>query len=184
MAEGDEAAFKSLYRFYYEELKPLVWKYTDAGIDAQEIMQETFMKVWLNREKLPEIDNFRAWIFKVASREYLFALRKRLNYDKRLDAYALVGGENGPATPFDVTHLGEIKQCINDVIRQLSPQRKTIYEMSRQQGLKIDEIAQLLSISPQTIKNVLQTVLKAIRERLTAAGYGPFLFITYFFTIF
>jgi RNA polymerase sigma-70 factor (ECF subfamily) len=56
--------------------------------------------------------------------------------------------------------------------------------MSRRQGLKIDEIAQQLSLSQQTVKNVLQTVLKIIRQHLTAAGYGPYLTIFIFLKIF
>lgn len=176
-AEGDEHAFKLLHRLYYEELKPLVWRYIDTGIDPKEILQETFLKVWLNREKLPEVDNFRAWIFKIASREYLLALRRKLNYGKRLDAYSVRGADTRPATPIELTHLEEIRRFIARVVSQLPPQRRKIYEMSRHQGLKIDEIALQLSLSQQTVKNVLHTVLKTIREQLTSAGYGPFIFI-------
>lgn len=149
----------------------------------QEILQETFFKVWMNRDKLPEIENFRAWVFKIASREYLFMLRKKLNYNKRLDAYSASGAANTPSTPFEMTHLQEIKRTVNQAIDQLSPQRRTIYEMSRKQGLKIEEIATQLSISPQTVKNVLHTVLKLIRDHLVSAGFGPFLWLICFFTI-
>lgn len=177
IAEGDELAFKLLHRLYYEELRPLVWRYVDTGIDPKEILQETFLKVWLSREKLPEIDNFRAWIFKIASREYLLALRRQLNYSRRLDAYSAIGAGNEPVTPLQATHLEEISKFIGKVVSQLSPQRRAIYDMSRRQGLKIDEIAEQLSLSRQTVKNVLQTVLKIIREQLTSAGYGPYLVI-------
>lgn len=184
IAEGDELAFKRLHRLYYEELKPLIWRYSDTGIDPREILQETFLKVWLSREKLPDIDNFRAWIFKVASREYLLALRRKLNYGRRLDAYAATGRDNEPMTPLQVTHLEEINRCIARAVSRLSPQRRTIYDMSRRQGLTIDEIAGQLSLSQQTVKNVLQTVLKIIREQLTSAGYGPYLTIFIFLKIF
>jgi RNA polymerase sigma factor (sigma-70 family) len=184
ISEGDEFAFKLLHRSYYDELKPLVWRYADTGIDPKEILQETFLKVWLSREKLPEIDNFRAWIFKIASREYLLALRRQLNYSRRLDAWSAIGADDAPVTPLQATHLEEINKFIGKVISQLSPQRRAIYEMSRRQGLKIDEIAEQLSLSRQTVKNVLQTVLKIIREQLTSAGYGPYITIFIFLKIF
>lgn len=184
VAQGDELAFKRLHRLYYDELKPLVWKYADSGIDSREILQETFLKVWLNRDKLPEIENFRAWIVKIASREYLVALRRNLNYSRRLNAYAATGIDSPPATPLEITHLEEIRNCIGQVVSQLSPQRRAIYEMSRRQGLKIDEIALQLSLSQQTVKNVLQTVLKIIRQQLTAAGYGSYLTVFIFLKIF
>ena len=183
VSENDEEAFGKLYRYYQAELKPLVWKYAGSGIEAEEILQETFLKVWLNRDKLPGIDNFRAWIFKVASREYLNALRKKLHYDKRLAAFSAMPGTDIPESPFELTRIREIKASIARAIVQLSPQRRTIYEMSRNQGLKIDEIAEKLSISPQTVKNVLLTVTRFIREYLMAEGHGPFLFILCFFTI-
>lgn len=183
VSEGDENAFKKLYHFYGEELRPLIWRYADSGIDMQEILQETFFKVWMNRDKLPEIENFRAWVFKIASREYLLMLRKKLNYNKRLDAYSVLSAENTPATPFEMAHLEDIKRTVNQAIDMLSPQRRTIYEMSRKQGLKIEEIASQLSISPQTVKNVLHTVLKLIRDHLVSAGFGPFLWLICFFTI-
>lgn len=182
VSEGDENAFKDLYHYYSEELRPLIWRYADSGIDIQEILQETFFKVWMNRDKLPEIENFRAWVFKIASREYLFMLRKKLNYNKRLDAYSVMSTDT-PSTPFEVTHLEEIRKSIDQAISQLSPQRRKIYEMSRKQGLKIEEIADQLSISPQTVKNSLQTVLKLIRDHLVSVGFGPFLWLIYFFTI-
>lgn len=182
MSEGDENAFKDLYHYYSEELRPLIWRYADSGIDIQEILQETFFKVWMNRDKLPEIENFRAWVYKIASREYLFLLRKKLNYNKRLDAYSVLSTDS-PSTPFEVTHLEEIRKAIDQAISELSPQRRKIYEMSRRQGLKIEEIADQLSISPQTVKNSLQTVLKLIRDHLVSSGFGPFLWLIYFFTI-
>lgn len=164
---------------------PLVKKDADSGIEAKEILQETFLKVWISRDKLPEVDNFRPWIFKIASREYLMAIRKKLNYDKRLDTYSVmpVSG-NHPVTPYETTHLEAIKTCISEAINRLSPQRKTIYELSRKEGLKIDEIAQQLSLSPQTVKNVLFLAIKTIREHLIASGYGPFIFLIYFFHFF
>ncbi len=162
----------------------MVWKYADADIDPKEILQETFLKVWLNREQLPEIDNFRAWIFKIASREYLLALRRKLNYNRRLDAYAASAPDLTPSTPLEVTHLEEITRCIARIVSQLSPQRRLIYDMSRRQGLKIDEIAEQLSLSQQTVKNVLQTVLKSIREQLTSSGYGPYITIFIILKIF
>lgn len=183
VSENDESAFGELYRFYHAELRPLIWKYADSGIEAEEILQETFLKVWLNRDKLPGIDNFRAWIFKVASREYLNAFRKKLHYDKRITAWSAMPGKGSPESPYELARLGEIRECIARAITQLAPQRRAIYEMSRSQGLKIDEIAEKLSISPQTVKNVLLTVTRSIREYLTAEGHGPFLLVIYFFTI-
>ena len=182
IVEGDENAFKFLYTHYLQELKPLLKKYSSADIEIQEILQETFLKVWLNRDTLTDIQNFKAWIYKVASREYLIALRKRLNYDKRLTGYSSnIANNPTPQTPVDVMNFSEVHNFILKAIAGLPPRRRKIYEMNRQ-GFKIDEIAEQLSISSQTVKNVLQSASKTIRQKLIANGYGPFIMI--FFTFF
>ena len=119
IVEGDENAFKFLYAHYLRELKPLLKKYSSADIEIQEILQETFLKVWLNRDTLTDIQNFKAWIYKVASREYLIALRKRLNYDKRLTGYSSnIANSPTPQTPMDVMNFSEVHNFVLKTIAQ------------------------------------------------------------------
>jgi len=142
------------------------------------------MKLWLNRERLHAIVNLKAWIVTVAYREYLMAVRKKLNYEDKIEKLASEASANsGPVTPFQVINYQELKRFTEEVIQELSPQRRAVYELSRSEGLKINEIAERLSISPNTVKSVLQTVLKLIKEKLTEAGYGPFAFL-FFLQIF
>lgn len=186
VAEGNEAAFRTVYHFYYGELQPLLNKYAGSGVEREEIIQETFIRVWMNRDQLPLLDNFRAWLFTIASRVYLTALRTKMNYDKRLEGFSttLDPQNNNLQTPFEFTHLQAIKNCIADAVHQLPPQRKRIYELSRTQGMSIEEIASELSISKQTVKNVLHTAIRAIRDYLNAAGYGFLLLLISFFKLF
>lgn len=179
VAEGDEKAFHVLYRHFYARLKPVVYKYVDDGIDAEEILQQAFLKVWLNRDKLPEVENVHAWIYRIAYREYLIALRTRMNYEARLEKYA-TQIDSDPELPNENTHLEDIKKNIQQVVNNLPPQRKAIYQLSRNEGMNTAEIAERLGIAPQTVKNVLFIVLKTIREHLIAAGYGPLTVILFF----
>jgi RNA polymerase sigma-70 factor (ECF subfamily) len=180
IAEGEEASFAVLYRFYYRELQPIGWRCIESGIEPAEVMQLTFMKLWVNRERLVHIENLRAWVFTIAYREYLMAVRKKISYEEKLGQMATDGAvSNGPVTPFQVVNYHALQQCIQDILEGLSPQRKMIYALSRHEGLKIDEIAARLSISPNTVKSVLQTVLKVIKEKLTQAGYGPLTLIIF-----
>src|SRR5690606_7583121 len=106
------------------------------------------------------------WLIKVAYREYLMAVRKKLNYGDKLAELSEQTLEGEPVTPFHAVNYNELKRAAQAAVQSLSPQRRAIYEMSRDEGLKIDEIAKRLSISPNTVKSVLQTVLKLIREKL------------------
>lgn len=174
ISAGDEKAFFALYRHYYAQLRPIVSKYFDEEISKEEILQLAFLKVWLNRDKLPEVENFGAWIYKITYREYLVAVRKRLTYEDKLNKYAeTLNAAGSQVLPEERADLEDINRIIQQVVNNLAPQRKTIYELSRNEGLQIGEIAEKLSLSQQTVKNVLSIVLKLIREQLVAAGYGP-----------
>lgn len=180
IAEGDEYSFSILYRHFYRELQPIGWRCVKSGIEPAEVMQLTFMKLWLNRERLLQIENLKAWVVTVAYREYLMAVRRKLNYEGRMEKIASEANtENDLANPFQFVNYQELKRVIQEAIQELSPQRRTIYELSREEGLKVDEIAARLSISPNTVKSVLQTTLKLIKKKLIEAGYGPFSLIIF-----
>jgi RNA polymerase sigma-70 factor (ECF subfamily) len=180
VAAGDEYSFAVLYHQLYSELKPIRWRCVESGIEPSEVMQLSFVKLWLNRERLSEIKNLKAWIITVAYREYLMAVRKKLNYEDRLGVIASEPDvANAPITPFQIVNYQELKRITKEIIQELSPQRRAIYELSRDENLKIEEIATRLSISPNTVKSALQTSLKLIREKLIEAGYGPFSLIIF-----
>ena len=170
ISEGDEAAFGHLFNRYIEILHPFITTFTKSTVATREMIQETFIRVWLNRDKLSSIENPRAWIFTIASRECIAGLRKKLADQKLVQNLA-----KEVAPPEDATSqrlgLKELQQMIHEAVEQFPPQRKRIYYMSREQGMKIRDIAQALDISPNTVKNVLVTCLKAIREYLESKGY-------------
>ncbi|UYQ94525.1 RNA polymerase sigma-70 factor [Chitinophaga horti] len=175
VSEGDENSFEQLYRHYYPRLRPFVCKHTGSDAQAEEIIQETFIRIWLNREKLPEVTHFSAWVYKVASREFLTALRKKLTYEEKIGALQYAAGEVA-SSPFEQMQVREIKALVSEAVERLPDQRRRVFRMSRDQGLKVNEIAEQLSISPQTVKNMLTTSLRQIREHLAAAGH-PYLLI-------
>lgn len=172
IADGDEAAFSTLYHFYLPRLDPVRWRCIESGLDPVEVLQLTFIKIWLNRDRLGEIEHLDAWIIKIAYREYLMAVRGKLTYEEKIRQYGqAIGLGSAPLTPYQHANYNDLMHCVQAVISQLSPQRKRIYELSRVKGLKIIEIAKTLGISSNTVKSVLQTVLKQVREKLAEGGY-------------
>ncbi len=171
IAEGDEQAFASLFQQYYPLLRPFVWKFTKSAVETEEILQETFIRVWLSRDKLPAIENVHAWIFTIASRQCLMFLRENLNERKKISG--LMRKESGRfvETPADKAHVAELTRIVSQCVNQMPAQRQRIYRMSREEGLKPAAIAAALSLSVNTVKNVLVTALREIREQLANAGH-------------
>lgn len=173
IADGDEEAFALIYHHYYPLLYPFVSKLTNSPPDTIEILQETFIRVWLARDKLPAIDNFRAWIFKVSSRENLTYLKNALHHQEKLNRYGSQYREVRHAdTPDELLHSTAIARLVREAVYNMPQQRRQIYQMSRDRGMKPNEIAETLSISKNTVHNVLSTALREIREHLKASGYS------------
>ena len=176
-AEGNEQAFSALFNLYLPKLYPFIIKVTKSGSAVQEIIQETFIKAWLNRDKLAEMENPGGWLFRVASNKCYDYLRERILNDKFFKPIT-----SEPDTR-NALHEGldakELKRLVGEAVLKLPAQRKKIYLMSREQGKTIPEIAAALQISPNTVKNALVISLKFIREYL--AGHGVTFFILHLF---
>ncbi len=83
VADGDEKAFYTFYDHYSEQLRPFLWKYTRSQTDIEDIIQETFIRIWINRDQLIEVENLQGWIFKIAARIYLNYVSKSLAEKKK-----------------------------------------------------------------------------------------------------
>lgn len=137
---------------------------TEAPV--KDVIQEIFLNIWLSRQKLVEIDNPRKWIFRIAYFQSYKWIRQQL---VRTEAkHVLQSGANMQPTFIDgePTAFGETARLIKLAIEQLPPQAKKIYLLSREEDLKIREIADLLKLSTQTVKNSLTRSLHTIQEFL------------------
>lgn len=182
-AEGDEAAFSQLFHSYYPRLLQFLSRFDQSNGNVDEAVQETFIKVWLARDQLPGIENFRAWIFTIASREAIALIRKNLLKEKTGHAFLASQPAADQETPADITHAAEIKRLVAEAVAHMPPARRRIYLMSREEGLKPAEIAARLNLSVSTVKNTLVTALQDIRRFLTVHGHItlPLFFIDFFF---
>lgn len=168
VASGDEKAFEALFNLFLSRLHPFIIKFVKSELAAQEIIQETFIRVWLNRDKLGEIENPGGWLFKVASNECYTYLRKTVLNNKFSNP--LTAEPDPASTTHEWLDVKELNRLIGEAVNQLPAQRKKIYQMSREEGKSIPEIASALQLSPNTVKNALVTSLKFIREYLAKSG--------------
>lgn len=186
IAEGDEQAFAQFYKYYYPHLLPFLHRHVEEKAEADEILQQVFLRVWLNRDKLPEIRYMKAWLSRITAREYLRVLQhKRMRRERFplevIDDHTEVPG----ATSSQQLSVKELNKAIQQVVEKLSPQRREIFILSRGQSLSVQEIADKLQLSQQTVKNTLTAALKEVRSFLQEQGYvlnlGLLLHLCYIF---
>jgi RNA polymerase sigma-70 factor (family 1) len=169
IVDGDEQAFSVLFFKYLPVLQIFAAKFTKSDDAAEEIIQDAFLRVWLNRDKLADVDNVKAYLYKYVSNECLSYLRKKLKDDRVVDAFT-AKQQNSHNNTVETINLNEVTKIIAVAVEKLPDQRRNIYQLSRRDGKSIPEIAEILNISPNTVKNALVIALKSIRIHLDQHG--------------
>ncbi len=168
ISEGDEIAFRQLFHIYVPRFRALALHITKTSSVTEDIIQETFLRLWISRDKLAEIEQPRSWLLRIVFYQSFTYLRKQTVHHKALDA--LIPLEPTFSMEENMTYTSMVKQ-VGIAVEGLPPQAKRIYLLSREHGLKIPEIARELSLSPNTVKNSLVRSLQAIRKHLELSGY-------------
>lgn len=170
IADGDEAAFRQLFAQYTPVVYPLIVQVTKSGPVAEDILQETFLRLWVHRDKLKEIRNPRAWILRIAYFRSFTYLRDQSIHIKAITALSAV--ETNPADAELLMAFKSTETLIRKAVDQLPRQQKQVYRLSRESGLKTGDIAREMGLSEQSVKNTLVRALKFIRDYLEKAGYA------------
>lgn len=158
IAKGDEKAFAELFYAYYNQLAEYVLKVIDSPELTADIVQDTFVKIWMIRHELDKIDNFTGYLF-IITRNYTYNCLKKIARDRKREVlYAEEQTE--PEEPYRQDHLSLVERAV----AQLPTQQQKVYILSRQEGLKHKEIAVAMGISPETVKKYIKLALKAITE--------------------
>ncbi|HEX7844849.1 MAG TPA: RNA polymerase sigma-70 factor [Chitinophagaceae bacterium] len=175
IAEGDEAAFRQLFHLYLPTLYPMIFRVAKTESATEDILQETFLRLWIHRDKLPEIETPRAWILRIAYFQAFTFLRKKATHQKMIDKLATKGGEESlSSNTEEMVSFNNLQASVRKAVQELPPQQKKIYQLSRERGLKNKEIAGLLGLSEQSVKNTLVRALKFIREEVEKGGHVIF----------
>ena len=160
VAQGDEQAFRLLFGAYHQPLAIHVYRLTESAELTEEIVQDVFLKIWMSREALVEVNQFSAYLFVVSKNQALNALRKIARERVRQQAWVQ---ENGPAETGD-DRQGYYYSLIDKAIEQLPAQQQKVYLLSRHERLKHREIAERMGISSETVKKYMQLAIASISD--------------------
>jgi RNA polymerase sigma-70 factor (family 1) len=166
-----DESFKCLFDNYKNRLYGYVLAITHSHYTAEEITQEIFIKLWLCRDSLNQVENLDGYLFAIARNKTLNHLRKAA-YDVRLLKELQERGLSaGSANNVEERAMaGEYDQLLQDALALLTPQRRLVYMMSRQRGLNHAEIAHQLQLSRNTVKNHMVEALRFIRHYFVKHG--------------
>jgi len=167
VAEGDENAFEKLFKYYSSKLKDYILIITKSSVLTEEIVQDVFLKIWLNRTFLTKIDSFKSYLFVIA-RNYTFDCLKQINRKKKQEKEWVNTIINHSLNELIESLTDNSHERIDTAIKLLPPQQKKIYAL-RIKGMKQAEIAQNLNISTETVKKHTYLATRFLKNRLKAS---------------
>jgi len=164
---GDERAFRTLLSGYYGQLFNYIFSFIKSRQIAEELVMDVFLKIWLGRDIIPQIEKFDAFLFRVAQNKSVDFLRSAARdpkfQDMLWDQIQLVNNVQADSSIL----LREYEDQLRKAVSLLSPQRKKVYQLSREQDMTHDQIAVQLKLSKHTVNNHIVEAQRFIRAYLS-----------------
>lgn len=170
--QGNREAFNHLFTIYYWRMVAFAKQYTKQIESAEEISSELFVKLWLKRVQLSNILNPEVYLYVSVKNACLNLIRsgKRQGIVVSEDEINLEVG----STNYSHLEDKELVKLLDAVVSSLPEQRKIIFKLIKEDGLKASAVAQILGLSKRTVENQLYKAVKSLADELSNyLGYHP-----------
>jgi RNA polymerase sigma-70 factor (ECF subfamily) len=162
VVQGDEIAFEQLFRQYKNKLYSFIFHLSGSATIAEDVLQDVFLKIWRDRGQLTGIDNFNAYLYRMAQNTAINVLRRQSREALLLNEVQRLAPEGVHSD--ELLAAKEVQTALQQAINNLPPQQRKVYQLGQEQGLTYEQIAHALGISTSTVRNHMVQALKAIRE--------------------
>ena len=156
---------EQVYTEYREFLYRFFIKHVKIPSLAEDFAQDVFLKFWQRKDYADSIENIDAWLFTLA-RNHLMDHYRRLASEKKYQERVWQEMERHANVVIEEIYKKELEDRIAVLLQTLPRRQKEVYELSREKGFSLEQIAEALDISPNTAKNHLVESLKFIRAGL------------------
>jgi len=177
--EGDAEAFDAIYHNYSKKMFHFALGLVKDKDISKDLVQEVFVNLWEKRGQVDLNLNFDNYIFTIAYNSIRKYFRKKSIETKVIDHLVKNSPEIIESVDGTVIY-NELLELASKTIENLPPKRKIVYKLSRQEGMKIKEIADKLNISTRTAENHLAKALKYLKEELSGISLQTLLFFYLF----
>ena len=160
---SDQQAFELLFRKYYVRIWRFANKFLNDPEEAHEIVQEVFIKIWEGRRDIDTENSIISYLFKIAQNQSLNRLRKKKVESKYIEIYKLVYIHYNEVSSYESIFTRELENEISVAINKIPPKCKRVFELSRMEGLRYNEIADMLNISVKTVESQMSKALCILR---------------------
>ena len=175
LRQDDQHAFEVLYNRYWKRMLIKAYALLGSEVDAEEVVQSTFINIWQRRERLQLKFSFHTYLASAIKYEVMALLAKKNRYKlvNIEEAFGTVTEDNSTQEYLEFTDLS---LHIETTIQTLPEKCRLVYLMSREQSLSEKQIAEILVISPKTVQAHITKALKTLRISLRGLYIPLFLF--------
>jgi RNA polymerase sigma-70 factor (ECF subfamily) len=179
LKNDDVTAFDQLFSCYGKRLYHFAYGYLKSKEEAEEVVQEVFLRIWRNRKHLNPDLSFKAYLFKIAY-HYILELFEHINREnahkhKIIEESFVFTDEMNERLNYQM-----LLQKVEKLIDQLPPRQKEILIKRKKEGVSVKDIAAQLKISPKTVENHLTEALKNLKKGLGEEDISAMLFFMLF----
>jgi RNA polymerase sigma-19 factor, ECF subfamily len=165
LKRGSKKAFIELYEMYWEKLYYVCYKRTGSQIETEDIIQDLFLDLWKNREKMEIHTSLAAYIF-TALKYKIFRMieskKVRGKYVQRIDGYEPAAEETIESN----IAFKELYYLFEQNVEKLPKKCRLVFKMSRNEELTAEEISRKLNISKSTVHNQITKANKIIKNEI------------------
>lgn len=180
IAQGNEKAFEQLFNRYHSHTHLVAYKLTHSEVAAEELVQDVFLKIWLRRTELQTVNDFKSFLF-IMTRNQSYTTLKRILRQRQVLRQAFAEQTALDNSSDNLILEKDFERFLETAIQRLPPQQQQVYRLSRERGLNRDEMAELLNLSPNTIKTHLSQALRSIRAFCIANIDSPGMLAAYLY---
>lgn len=175
LKSGDPEAFNQLFNLYSSRLYHFGYGYLKSKDDAEELVQETFCRIWEKKADIKEELRFSSYLFTIAFNH----IRKQFRSKALLLKYMTVRPDSDENLQiFEDVDYPSLKMLVDRLVGEMPEKRKTVFIRSRYEGKSAADIASEMHISKSTVENHLNQALKFLRSRLKEEHFaGGLLFL-------
>jgi RNA polymerase sigma-70 factor (family 1) len=175
---GSKEAFRILFDTFGPKIHHFAFSYLKNKDDADELLQEVFLKLWELRTKLDDTKNIKSFLFKICI-NLIYDFIRRKNIEKAFIQYSGTQQSYSDDTWSEIVY-NDMLYNLNRLIDGMPEQRQLIFRLSKEQGLTNEEIALKLNLSRRTIENQLYRAVLFLKTKLGTGSFQACLLLLLF----
>ena len=163
LRDGDHKAFKAIFVEYFNKTKAFINGYIKSDTDAEELAEDLFVNLWVNRHSIDTSKSFNSYLHTIARNSAINFLKHKQVQDKYVNEMPAWESHYSSEEDYIAKELGLL---VEDIVGKMPEQRKQIYLLSRNEGLNNGEIAERLNTTKRNVESQLSLALKEIRKAI------------------